>query len=61
LPGLDERTVGIELADLRTKEHSILVAGGPSKTNAILGALRGRYANTLVTDQITAKDLLEKN
>ncbi|QJD81844.1 sugar-binding transcriptional regulator [Cohnella herbarum] len=61
LQSLDERTVGIELADLRSKEHSILVAGGPSKVNAIFGALRGRYANTLVTDQITAKALLKKN
>ncbi|WP_239615254.1 sugar-binding transcriptional regulator [Cohnella mopanensis] len=60
LPSLDERTVGIELADLRSKEHSILVAGGPSKTNAIYGALKGKYANTLVTDQITAKHLLGK-
>ncbi len=60
LPGLDERTVGIELADLRHKEHSILVAGGASKVNAIFGALRGKYGNTLVTDQITAKSLLDK-
>jgi len=60
LPSLDERTVGIELADIRKKEHSILVAGGPSKINAIYGALRGRYGNTLVTDQITAKALLQK-
>jgi len=60
LPGLNERTVGIELADLRSKEHSILVAGGASKLNAIWGALRGKYGNTLVTDQITAKSLLKK-
>lgn len=60
LPGLDERTVGIELAELRLKEHSILVAGGPSKVNAIFGALKGKYANTLVTDQITAKALIDK-
>ncbi|RKP54503.1 sugar-binding transcriptional regulator [Cohnella endophytica] len=60
LPSLDERTVGIELADLKNKEHSILVAGGPSKINAIYGALKGRYGNTLVTDQITAKALLKK-
>jgi deoxyribonucleoside regulator len=60
LPSLDERTVGIELAELRHKEHSILVAGGPSKVNAIYGALKGKYANTLVTDQITAKALLDK-
>jgi len=60
LPSLNERTVGIELADLRSKEHSILVAGGASKVNAILGALRGKYGNTLVTDQITARALLNK-
>jgi deoxyribonucleoside regulator len=60
LPSLDERTVGIELADLRLKEHSILVAGGQSKVNAIYGALQGKYGNTLVTDQITARALLNK-
>ncbi len=60
LPSLNERTVGIELSDLRKKEHSILVAGGASKVNAIWGALRGKYGNTLVTDQITARDLLQK-
>lgn len=60
LPELDGRTVGIELADLRGKEHSILVAGGASKVNAIYGALNGKYSNTLVTDQITAKALLDK-
>jgi deoxyribonucleoside regulator len=60
LPELDERTVGIELAELRNKEHAILVAGGASKVNAIFGALMGRYGNTLITDQITAKALLDK-
>jgi len=60
LPSLNERTVGIELADLRSKEHAILVAGGASKVNAVYGALKGRYGNTLVTDQITAKTLLKK-
>lgn len=61
LPRLNERTIGIELADLRHKEHAILVAGGASKVNAIYGALKGRYGNTLVTDQITAKALLDKS
>lgn len=60
LPDLDERTIGIELSELREKEHSILVAGGASKVNAIFGALRGKYGNTLITDQITAKALLHK-
>ncbi|MFC5700438.1 sugar-binding transcriptional regulator [Cohnella faecalis] len=61
LRALDERTVGIELSELREKEHAILAAGGASKVNAIFGALNGRYANTLVTDQITAKYLLHKS
>lgn len=60
LPELDARTVGIELSDLRGKEHAILVAGGASKVNAIFGALQGRYGNTLITDQITARELLNK-
>ncbi|MEX2461785.1 MAG: sugar-binding transcriptional regulator [Paenibacillaceae bacterium] len=60
LENLDDRTIGIELAELRGKEHSILVAGGTSKVEAIYGALCGKYANTLITDQFTAKALLNK-
>lgn len=59
LPELNGRTVGIELAALRGKEHAILVAGGADKVESILGALRGGYGNTLVTDQITARELLQ--
>lgn len=56
---IDNRTVGIRLDDLRKKEKSILVAGGVRKVQAIHGALIGRYANILITDQYTAKALLE--
>lgn len=55
---LDARTVGITLDELRNKEHSILVSGGEAKIPAIKAALKGRYANVLVTDQFTAKQLL---
>jgi deoxyribonucleoside regulator len=57
---LNERTLGIDFEDLRQKEHSILVAGGPNKIEGILGALKGKYANVLITDQFTAKFLLDK-
>lgn len=57
---LNNRTVGIELVELRKKETSILVAGGEHKIKAIHAALMGKYANTLITDQYTAKALLEK-
>jgi deoxyribonucleoside regulator len=40
------------------KEKSILVAGGQSKLESIQAALKGKYANILVTDQFTAKALL---
>jgi deoxyribonucleoside regulator len=56
---INNRTVGIELEELRKKERSILVAGGEQKIKAIHAALVGKYANTLITDQYTARALLE--
>ncbi|ATH93811.1 RNA polymerase sigma70 [Bacillus glycinifermentans] len=56
---IDSRTIGVELADLRQKEKSILVAGGIRKAAAIHGALKGKYANVLIIDQHTAKELLK--
>ncbi|MDA1476889.1 sugar-binding transcriptional regulator [Bacillus changyiensis] len=55
---IDARTIGVELADLREKERSILIAGGVRKKAAINGALKGKYANILIIDQHTAKELL---
>ncbi|MGX6443276.1 sugar-binding transcriptional regulator [Neobacillus sp. K501] len=56
---LNDRTIGIELSDLSKKEFGILIAGGNSKIDGIVGALNGRHANVLITDQYTAKALLE--
>lgn len=56
---INNRTVGIDLHDLRDKEKAILVAGGQRKIEAIQAALAGRYANILVTDQYTAQALLQ--
>ena len=55
---LDKRTVGIELSELRNKEYSILISGGSEKVRSIQAALKGRYANVLITDQFTAEALL---
>ena len=57
---LNERTLGIDLSELREKEYSILVAGGDQKVDSIHAALKGEYANVLVTDQYTARFILEK-
>jgi deoxyribonucleoside regulator len=58
---LNDRTLGINLEDLKKKDYSILVAGGPNKIGGIYGALKGRFANVLITDQFTAQFLLDKN
>lgn len=55
---LDDRTVGIKLSELKRKEYSILVAGGEAKVPAIRAAIKGGYANVLITDQFTARQLL---
>lgn len=56
---INDRTIGIELEELRKKEYSVLVAGGEHKFEAIQGALNGHYLNVLVTDYQTAKKLSE--
>ena len=57
---LDDRTLGLDLAEMKKKEYSILVAGGNQKIDSIYGALKGKIANVLVTDQYTARFLLDK-
>ncbi|NHC41205.1 sugar-binding transcriptional regulator [Bacillus sp. MM2020_1] len=56
---LNDRTIGIELSHLDEKEYGILIAGGNTKVEGIYGALRGRHANVLITDQYTARALLD--
>ncbi|WP_301860224.1 sugar-binding transcriptional regulator [uncultured Megasphaera sp.] len=56
---LNDRTVGIDLDCLHQKEYSILLSGGEAKVQPIRAALLGGYANVLITDQFTARRLLE--
>jgi len=56
---LDDRTIGLNLAELRNIKHKICVATGKEKIDAILGALRGKLLNVLVTDERTAVSLLK--
>jgi len=52
---LRERTIAFDARDLPRVPITIGVAGGPSKTDPILGALRAGVVNTLVTDVRTAE------
>jgi deoxyribonucleoside regulator len=45
------------LEGLRQVRRSIAICGGKEKFPAILGAVRGQWINTLVTDQHTAQRL----
>ncbi len=55
---LNNRTIGIELEDLKEKKYSIVVAGGINKTRCIYAALNGGYANVLITDEDVARQLI---
>jgi deoxyribonucleoside regulator len=56
---LDDRTIGLNLDELRGIKHKICIAFGREKVEAILGALKGRLLNVLVTDENTAARLLK--
>jgi DNA-binding transcriptional regulator LsrR (DeoR family) len=56
---LDTRVIGIDLASLSRVPRSVALCGGKRKFAAILGALRGKWVNTLITDQYTAQRLLK--
>ena len=57
-PKFAERTIAVELSNLRSKAISAGIAGGLRKVDAILGSLRGKYCNVLITDEEAAKALL---
>ena len=51
---VEGRVIGITLEALRSVPRVVGVAGGRRKVQALLGALRGRLIDVLVTDQFTA-------
>ncbi len=58
VPGLDDRRIGIPLADLRAVPNVIAVAGGHDKAIAIHALLKSGILNTVVTDVGTAERLV---
>jgi deoxyribonucleoside regulator len=53
--------IGINLDQLKSVPDVIAIAGGMEKIRALLGALRGGYIKTLVTDTTTARAVLAEN
>jgi len=56
---LDDRVVSMKLNQLKKVDRAIGIAGGPRKFAAILGALKGKLINILVTDSCTANKLAQ--
>lgn len=57
---LDERTIAVPLEVIKQKEYRIGVAIGQSKVDSICGALRGGLVNVLITNEFTAKLVLNR-
>ena len=55
---LNQRIIGVELEALHHIDQVIGVAGGEPKSKTILGALRGKHINVLITDDRAAREVL---
>ncbi len=52
--------MSIELQDLARVPDVIAIASGEKKVDAIIGASRAKYINTLITDELTAMRVMDK-
>ena len=57
---LHKQMVAVEPEDLRRIPSVAAASAGLHKVDAMLGLLRGKLANILVTDEITASELLRR-
>lgn len=55
----DGRVIGVNLNDIKLAEYRIGIAAGDDKVMPIFGALNGEYINVLVTDEETAKKVID--
>lgn len=56
---IDQRVIGITFEQLKRTPRVVGIAGGPEKFQAILGVLRGKLVNVLITDSKTAEKLIQ--
>ncbi|MHA3022510.1 sugar-binding transcriptional regulator [Mycobacterium sp. BMJ-28] len=59
-PGIDSRTVGLGLDDVRNAHCAIAVAAGHHKVPVVHAALRSNLCAVLITDEPTATSVLER-
>src|SRR5699024_9851502 len=54
---ISERTIAVKLEKLQNLRYSIGIAYSKEKAKSIIGAMRGNFINTLVTDEDTAFEI----
>lgn len=59
IPALCERMIGLGKQDICKCKETICVARGEGKAEAVLGAIRGKYIKTLITDEACAKEIIK--
>jgi deoxyribonucleoside regulator len=59
LHDLTERTIGLNLNELKKIKHKILISAGVEKLQAVLGALKGNLVDVLIIDLETAERLIK--
>ncbi|HHV08268.1 MAG TPA: sugar-binding transcriptional regulator [Firmicutes bacterium] len=60
LPELSEHLLGLDIDHFKENRLVVVVAGGEEKILPIIGAANGGYFNSLVTDDETAKAILDR-
>lgn len=58
-PDVEKRVISIDFDSMMKIPNRIAVAGGTHKLNAIRAAIKGGWANVLITDSLVARNLLE--
>ncbi len=57
---INDRVIGLTFDEMRKIPRVVAVAGGPSKLKAIRAALQAKLIDVIVTDHVTAKELLNR-
>lgn len=56
---LAERMIGVDTDDLKRCKETICIAFGEKKAEAVLGAVQGKYIDTLIIDDKCAEKILK--
>lgn len=55
---INKKVIGVDLKTILNIKYRIAIASGKLKAEAILGALKGKFVNVLITDEDTALKIL---